>query len=195
MKGYPKYFNSKQDIINVIRADLDPEMTKSALQALLNTAKRREPVWPEGCDPENPETLVDGQPVQPIDWTEVDNPGGSIFLIGLDVTKVNSLIETVDAIQPFLKQLVAMSEMVQNDEIEEIEDSLHNLSVNLSLDLDNHPDWMPDEIFFGLIGSGTESLVSALVNPNRDIAQDTAGEILNALISQVQGIIDSRLNV
>jgi hypothetical protein len=107
MIGFPKYFNSKQDYINMVQAwpseyaecGTRAQMI-AALDLLLSTATMQRAIWPEGFDPLNPGT----EPVQPIGWETVTDPNGSIFRLGCDVDQVTKLKGLVEELDPLIEQ-------------------------------------------------------------------------------------------
>lgn len=117
MRGYPKHFNSKQDYYNIIRDDLNREKTTEALKGLLSTSRRMEPVWPDGYDPNDPNS----EPMEPAGWKEVEDPNGKIFRISFTLDDVNVLIDIVCTVQPFQDKIKEMHALVERGEYFEAE--------------------------------------------------------------------------
>jgi len=179
MKGYPKYLNTKQDFINVIRDDMDRVKTREHLQALLNTAKRKEPVWPEGYSPGNPPGPEE-PPVEPLSWKEVDNPGGAIFLKGFTMDEVKGMVEVVEEILPFRDQILDLKAAVYNEAYADAN------ARRGSLDLESP--WLPETVKIAL--SDTEPLADLEVEE-----KDAALSEINGILSQIQTVIEERLDI
>lgn len=113
MRGFPKYLNSKQDYYNIIRDDLDREKVHEALNLLLATAKRKEPVWPKGYDPVKAMEDPNADPVEPVGWEEVDDPNGKIVRLGFTIEDVKTLMDIVLAVRPFEDKLKDLEGLVE----------------------------------------------------------------------------------
>ena len=136
MIGFPKYFNCRRDYYNIIRADIDRGKMAGALQQLLNTATRQEAIWPEGYDPANRDPNV--PPVTPVGWETVDNPGGTIFLLGFTLARVRDLMTLILELQPLQDQIIAMADLAKVSDFAGAEFIREGLSLTYA--------WLPAEI-------------------------------------------------
>lgn len=104
MKGFPKYFNSKEDYLNLLRgwppayAGRSAQMI-AAVDRLEGTAFIDQPVWPEGYDPNNP----GADPVAPIGTESVPDANGEIYRLGLDLDKTAAIKHLVGSVDPAIE--------------------------------------------------------------------------------------------
>jgi len=172
MKGFPKYFNSKEDYLFVVKNDMDREKTIQALNALLATAKRKEPVWPDGYDPDAVLDNPTAEPVEPVDWKEVDDPNGRIFRLGFTIEEVNTLLEIVKTVRPFQDKLVQLKQLIEEQDYSSAEEMRTSLSAEI-------PSLLSD---IGLVDM-LESLKDALSSRNKtsalQIIENAQGQVEN----------------
>ena len=101
MKNFPKFLNSKQDFLNVIKVFGYTAKVKRAYQGLLNTAKKYEfdkKLTAEsdrnGPPPEYKVMTQEEEGTETIvQYKLVDNPNGKIFKLGFTVEEVQEVID------------------------------------------------------------------------------------------------------
>jgi hypothetical protein len=124
MFGFPKHLNTEQDYYHLLEAwpplyaDIGgrAKMTE-ALDLLVATAVRPEPIWPDGHDPDAHDQETD---VQPVAWSEAPDPNGKVFAIGFDLETVAKLRRVVEEIDPWLEAISAWGSRLGQGHIEDV---------------------------------------------------------------------------
>ena len=177
MIGFPKHFNCRQDYYNIIRMDVDRARMVGALQQLVNTATRPEAIWPEGYDPAHPDTAT--PPAAPVGWQTIDNPGGTIFLIGFTLEAVADLRRIVEELQPMQDKINEMANYVKYSEFAAAEVARESLALDYV--------WLPPEIATALANYG--AFETAIINENYQTALGIVADVQLRMIQQMDSMM------
>ncbi len=131
MKNFPKYFNTKEDYLNMLAGwpplylEIEPTSQQSnaaqmsdALEMLSGTAVKPVPVWPEGYDPDNPD--LQSGPVQPESWIQEPDPNGTIYRLGLNPETVAMMREIVTDLDPIIMMAHEWIGMISDGNVDAI---------------------------------------------------------------------------
>lgn len=133
MKGFPKYFNSRSDYLNLLR-DWPPayagrrKQLLAAVARLESTAVIDCPVWPEGYDPNDP----GADPVAPIGTESVPDANGEIYRLGFDLKKTEAIKYLVGILDPSIETAEKWQSLVDDGQYHAISGECADLAVNLA---------------------------------------------------------------